>query len=120
MKKTYYHATPQDNVIGKIMREGILPGWDGYVYLAESEIDALKFMYMKYFYRSANAPTMAVIPIVLDDSEVKESFDHNQEWYGCRAWKYKGTIQPCSFPDIKHINSIKLYTFPYGIKVRTA
>lgn len=120
MKKTYYHATPQDNVIGKIMREGILPRWDGYVYLAESEVDALKFMYMQYFYRSVDAPTMAVIPIVLDDSEVEESFDHNQEWYGCRAWKYEGTIQPWRFPDIKHINNIKCYNYPYIMRSKTA
>lgn len=81
----YYHATDIKNT-RSILEDGIKPGYDGVVYLCETPEDCLKFMLVRGYHEAA------VFEVDLDESEVAESFDHSQTFFGCRAYMYPRTI----------------------------
>lgn len=86
MLKTYYHATPKKNTFS-ILRKGLKSGFDGVVYLSDTVDGAMEFM------RIRQQPGLfAVIPVYLDDSEVKESNDHNRALLNVNAFYYEGNI----------------------------
>lgn len=83
----YYHAaTPE--VMDKIMEDAeIRRGCDGCVYLCRKPEDAAKFVAIRG-YKYIN-----VIEIELDEREVKESNDHCEAFFGCKAYTYEKDIQ---------------------------
>jgi len=85
MLKTYYHATPYEN-LESIMDQGILRGCDGVVYLTEKPYEAARFVVI----RGCNK--ILVLGIEMDENLVKESFDHSQAFFKCRAYTYPEDI----------------------------
>ena len=85
MLKTYYHATPFEN-LESIMDQGIIRGCDGVVYLAEEPEDAAKFVAIR------GVRTILVLGIEIEENMVEESFDHSYSFFGCEAYMYKGDI----------------------------
>lgn len=80
MKKTFYHATSMDNLLS-IAERGLLveKTVDG-IYLCETAKDCLKFVYLH------GLTNMLVLKCKVDEQYVKESFDHSQAFFKCKAW----------------------------------
>lgn len=85
MLKTYYHATPYEN-LESIMDQGILKGCDGVVYLTEKPEEAARFAAIHGFRK------ILVLGVEMEESLLNESFDHSQIFFMCRAFTYQGNI----------------------------
>lgn len=83
--KSYYHATSARN-LGNILIEGFKTGIDGCVYLTKTRSDALKFIAIRCF------EDIVVFEIKLPNDKVKETFDHSQQFFKCRAYGYYDNI----------------------------
>jgi hypothetical protein len=57
------------------------------VYLCKDPRDACKFLVARLIY------DIEVIEVELDESEVEESYDHNEAFFQCKAFVHKGDIQ---------------------------
>lgn len=86
--KKMYHATKLSN-FWSILDNGLKPGVDGIVYLAETREDALKFISIRTF----NEPVL-VLEVEVDETDIQETFDHSYSFFQCRAFGYPETI-PC-------------------------
>lgn len=93
MTKTYYHATPFEN-LGSILANGILPGPDGRVYLTDDPQDAAKFVAIRF------CRDILVVKVDLEEDLVEESYDHNEAFFKCKAYTYKGTIRDYDIDDL--------------------
>lgn len=85
MTKTYYHATPFEN-LESIMDQGILRGCDGVVYLTEKPDEAARFVAIRGYMK------ILVVGVEIEEDFVEESFDHNPAFFKCRAYTYEGDI----------------------------
>lgn len=85
MTKTYYHATPFEN-LESIMDQGILRGCDGVVYLTERPEEAARFVAIR------GVMKILVVGIEIEEDFIEESFDHSQAFFRCRAYMFKGDI----------------------------
>ena len=92
MLKSYYHATPFEN-IGSIFKKGILRGCDGVVYLTEKPEEAMRFLMIRGYKK------VLVIEVELEDDMVEESFDHSRIFFDCRAFAYPYDISVDEFGD---------------------
>lgn len=103
----YYHAT-SEYAFNKIIKEGIKPGIDGVVYLADSKENALKFI----SFRLINEP-IYVLEVELNENEVEETFDHSYKFFKCKAYGYAKNIpfnkitNAWKFPSITTANYVK-------------
>lgn len=85
MTKTYYHATPFEN-LESIMAQGIIRGCDGVVYLTEKPEEAARFVAIH------GCKKILVLGVELEEDLINESFDHSQIFFMCRAFTYQGDI----------------------------
>lgn len=84
--KYYYHATPMENY-DSIYEKGILRGWDAVIYLAEEPEEAARFVAIRGY------KEILVCKVYLDENLVEESFDHNENFFKCRAYTYPLDIE---------------------------
>lgn len=90
----YYHATSFDNAI-KIINDGYLkPIVDG-VYFCTSCSDCLKFVYV----RQRNTKCV-IFEVDINESDVSESFDHNESFFNCKAYVSSSSISVMNVTDI--------------------
>ena len=88
MAKTYYHATPFEN-LDSIIEKGILKSrYDGMVYLTEKPEEAARFLAIRL------CREILVCEVEVDESLVEETFDHNGAFFRCRAYGYHGDVEP--------------------------
>lgn len=92
MLKSYYHATPFEN-LNSIFKKGITRGVDGVVYLTEKPEEAARFVAIRGYKK------ILVIEVELEDYLVEESFDHSQGFFKCRAYSYPYDISIDEFGD---------------------
>ena len=85
MTKTYYHATPLEN-LESIMDQGIRKGYDGVVYLTEKPDEAARFVVIR------GCKKILVLGIELEEDLVNESFDHSEVFFRCKAYMYPEDI----------------------------
>lgn len=85
MTKTYYHATPFEN-LESIMDQGLHKGCDGVVYLTEKPEEAARFVAI-HGYRQ-----ILVLGVDLEEDMIDESFDNSQAFFRCRAYTYPDDI----------------------------
>ena len=85
-KKLYYHATDPNN-LGSILGRGLVKGVDGCVYLTEKPEEACRFVAFRGYSEAL------VIEVMLDEADVQESFDHNPNFFKCRAWYIESDIR---------------------------
>lgn len=85
MTKKFYHATDYKN-FNSIINEGIKPGCDGIVYLAEDKEEAYRFVALRFY------EEVLVVEVELEESKVEETFDHNYNFFKCRAFGYPEAI----------------------------
>ena len=82
----YYHAAPKETMI-KIVGDGVIKkSWDGMVYLCKEAVDSCKFLIIR------GMKEMSVIEVELEESEVVESYDHSEAFFGCKSYMYNGDI----------------------------
>lgn len=81
MRRTYYHATPFEN-LDSITDQGLHRGCDGVVYLTERPEEAARFVIIR------GCRKILVLGVVLEENLVSKSFDHNEKFFGCRAYSY--------------------------------
>ena len=86
MVKKYYHATNFANFSGIMADDVIKAGIDGSVYLCETAKDACKFLAIREVKREY------VFKVEVDEARVVESFDHDEGFFGCKAYLYLGDI----------------------------
>lgn len=91
--KKFYHATPYTN-LGSILVNGLRTGYDGVVYLAETQEAALKFICIRCF------NPILVIEVELDESCVSESFDHSYSFFQEKAFTYPNCIPADQLGDM--------------------
>lgn len=94
MTKTYYHATPSENLVSIIKDGCIKKGWLGVVYLTETAQDAVKFCAIR------GQKFITVFEVEVDESLIEESFDHSNEFFKCRAFTYAGDIPDSQIKEI--------------------
>ena len=88
MIKTYYHATPFENLVS-ILDKGILKSkYDGMVYLTEKPDEAARFLAIRLCHE------ILVCEVEIEDDLVEETFDHNEAFFKCKAYGYRGNIKP--------------------------
>jgi len=85
MKRTYYHATPYENLFS-VTEKGIIKGIDGVVYLTEKPYEAARFVAIRGFDK------ILVLGVEIDEDKVKESFDHSEAFFKCKAYFYPEDI----------------------------
>lgn len=95
--QTYYHATSPNN-IGPIILQGLKPSADGYVYLADSVENAIKFIQLT----KSEAIVFSVHFEKEDEQCIEETFDHSAEFFKCKSFGYCGTISPDKL-ELSHI-----------------
>lgn len=86
MKKKYYHATPFKNLTS-VLDNGIRIGYDGITYLAENPDEAYRFIALRCW-----DDDILVIEVELEENKVEEIFDHNSNFWKCRAFGYTEVI----------------------------
>lgn len=92
--KVYYHASGWENY-ESILVNGLVPGGDGLVYLADSVDNALKFVAGRLDARTGG--DVAVFGVRIHKNEEKnisETYDHSEMFFKCKAWGYRGVIPP--------------------------
>lgn len=83
----YYHAAPP-KTMNKILEDGMIKAsWDGGVYLCKKPEEAVRFVAIRGYKK------IAVIEVELDEDEVMESYDHDPEFFGCKAYIYQYHIK---------------------------
>ena len=94
MIKTYYHATPFEN-LNSSLDQGFIRGYDGVVYLTEKPEEAARFVAIR------GCRKILVLGIEIEESLVEESFDHSQAFFGCRAYMHKNDIPADEITEFK-------------------
>ena len=79
----YYHATTEDKAISIVNDGEIKVGIDKVTYLCTTPGDAVKFVAIR-----GNKQAIVLEIEVPDESLIQESFDHNRNFFGCRAFTY--------------------------------
>lgn len=88
MTKTYYHATPFEN-LASILDKGILKSkLDGVVYLAEKPEEAARFIAIRL------CREILVCEVQVEEDMVEEMFDHCEAFFQCKAYGYHDNIEP--------------------------
>lgn len=83
----FYHAAPRETM-EKIVSEGrIRKSWDGEVYLCKKPEDSCKFLVIRGMRK------MSVIEVDIDKNRVKESHDHSEAFFRCKAYMHNGDIE---------------------------
>lgn len=91
--KTFYHATPFEN-LDSIIDKGILKSrYDGLVYLTEKPEEAVRFLAIRL------CREILVCEVEVDESLIEETFDHSNVFFKCRAYGYKGDIKPTAITN---------------------
>ena len=86
MKKYYHAATPE--TMEKIVSDGVVKkGIDGCIYICERPDDAAKFVAIR------GHEVIDVIELNLPEDKVIESYDHSIQFFGCRAFMYRGDVR---------------------------
>lgn len=80
---------------------GLLPSADGYVYLADSIENAVKFLSLE----CSDIMVFSVHIKKSDEKIIDETFDHSIEFFKCKAYGYRGTISPDKLGRMFHWKS---------------
>lgn len=82
----FYHAAPRE-AMEKIVAEGkIRKSWDGEVYLCKKPEDSCKFLAIRGMRK------MSVIEVDISESNTRESHDHSEAFFRCKAYMHDGDI----------------------------
>lgn len=93
-RSRYFHATTVENA-EKIMQDGVIrKSYDGGVYICKDAKEAAKFTVIR------GHETGMIFEVELEERKVVEAHDHNEAFFGCRAYMYMDdipTAKGCTF-----------------------
>lgn len=82
----YFHATTHENA-EKIMQDGVIRrGMDGGVYICKQPLEAARFVAIR------GHETGTIFEVELEERKVVEAHDHNEAFFGCKAYMYMDDI----------------------------
>lgn len=85
-RSRYFHATTHENA-EKIMQDGVIrKSHDGGVYICKDAKEAAKFTVIR------GHETGIIFEVELEDRKVFEAHDHNEAFFGCKAYLYMDDI----------------------------
>ena len=91
----FYHATTID-AMRKIQEDGLIKGsFCDEVFLCKNPLDACKFLLIRGHRR------ISVIEVELKKNEVRESYDHSESFFQCKAYSYCGAIELSGMENVK-------------------
>lgn len=91
----FYHATTMENA-EKILNERIIRhSVGGEVFLCRKPMDACKFLVIR------GIKEVCVFEVSLRKNEVKESNDHSEAFFQCKAYTHDGDIKLSGAEDVK-------------------
>mgnify|MGYP001623730981 CR=1 FL=1 len=93
MIEKYYHASSYDNYYS-ILDKGIKTDRFGEIFLCKKPEEAARFLVVR------GIKDIVAFEIELDDSEVKESFDHSETFFKCKAYTLNRDIKADEILDI--------------------
>lgn len=93
--KHFYHATHIDN-LGNILTKGIEIRGEG-VYLADSAFNAAKFLIIRGLV--GKIVVFKIKASSLKVTKLKESFDHSEAFFQCKAYLYSENINSTLISD---------------------
>lgn len=99
IQKYYYHATKEKN-LGSILSQGLKPGFDGLVYMADTEQNAVQFISLRVYGTDENIIVIQINTEELDKSLFDEGYDHSPEFFKGDVKTYAGIIPSESFEGI--------------------
>lgn len=83
----FYHAAPREAMEKIIKEKRIRRSADGCVYLCRRPEDSCKFLLIR------GMKEMSVIEVKIAESETKESNDHSEAFFRCKAYTHDGDIE---------------------------
>ena len=93
MIEKYYHASSYDNCCS-ILDKGIKTDRFGEIFLCKKPEEAARFLVVR------GIKDIVAFEIELDDSEVKESFDHSEAFFKCKAYICNRDIKPYEILEV--------------------
>lgn len=82
----FYHTTTS-TAVESIRKDGVIKaGVMGDVFLCRKPLDACKFLILR------GMPVIYVVEVDLRRSDVVESHDHAESFFGCKAYVHRGDI----------------------------
>lgn len=82
----YFHATTHENA-EKIMQDGVIrKGMEGGVYICKQPLEAARFVVIR------GHETGTIFEVELEERKVVEAHDHNEAFFGCKAYMYMDDI----------------------------
>lgn len=81
----FYHATDYKNM-NNIFVNGIKRGPEGFIYLCKNPDEAARFIVIR------GVRKIVSIAVDIDGRKVKESHDHNEAFFKCKAYTYNNDI----------------------------
>lgn len=83
----YYHATNKEGIF-KIVNDGIIKhSFGGVVFFCTDPIDACKFLLIR------GEKEAYTIEVDLPEDYIKESNDHSEAFFQCKAYTYFGDVK---------------------------
>lgn len=90
----FYHATTMENAL-QIAEDGVIRAHFGEVFFCKAPLDACKFLILRGLRR------VGVFEVELDERDVEESFDHNEHFFGCKAYIHHGDVLLSGNEDLR-------------------
>ena len=88
--------------MNSIIDDGVIrKGIDGCVYLTTHPLDALKFIYIR------GIKEIAVFEVELKKKLIKESFDHSEKFFQCKAYYYDDDIHTITGLSTYDLNDLE-------------
>lgn len=95
----YYHGTTEENALSIIKDKTIYTGYDKCVYLCSTPQDCIKFLSIR------GVDSVYVFEVDIPEHvSVQESFDHNENFFKCKAYYIDRNI-----PEDWIVDSVKVY-----------
>ena len=85
-RSRYFHATTYANA-DSIIKDGVIrKGMDGGVYVCKQPLEAARFTVIR------GQEEGSIFEVELEDRKVFEAHDHNEAFFGCKAYMYMDDI----------------------------
>lgn len=85
-RSRYFHATTHENA-KKIMQDGVIrKGIDGGAHICKQPLEAARFVAIR------GHETGTIFEVELEERKVVEAHDHNEAFFGCKAYMYMDDI----------------------------
>lgn len=98
-RRRYFHATTHENA-KKIMQDGVIrKGLEGGVYICKKPLEAARFVAIR------GNDTGTILEVELEERKIVEAHDHNEAFFGCKAYMYMDDIPTAKIVKISRYST---------------